>query len=135
MLRAINSRIYFSQVKPNILLTGIQPTGELHIGNYLGSVINMLKYQRDSTYQQRYLMVADYHSLTTALVYDHSKISFNSKIGQDTISMAKVLLASGVDTSKMCLFVQSQVSAHCELTWILSCLGPQHWLNTMIQYK
>lgn len=45
------------------------------------------------------------------------------------------MIASGVDISKVCLFVQSKISAHAELAWILSCLGPQHWLNTMIQFK
>jgi tryptophanyl-tRNA synthetase len=134
-MRVLATRHFLSQTRPNVLLTGIQPTGELHIGNYLGSVINMLKYQEDNTYQRKYLMIADYHSLTTATIYEHSKISFNNSIGKDTLEMAKVLLASGVDPDKMCLFVQSQVPAHCELTWILSCLGPQHWLNTMIQYK
>ena len=49
--------------------------------------------------------------------------------------MAKLLVSSGIEKEKMCLFIQSQVPQHAELTWILSCLGPEHWLNTMIQYK
>jgi tryptophanyl-tRNA synthetase len=134
-MRILAGRSSFGSLKPNILLTGIQPTGNLHIGNYLGSVTNMLQLQNSELYAQRYLMIADYHSLTTAFSYEHSTIKFNSQIGADTLEIAKVLLASGVDTSKMCLFVQSQVPAHLELTWILSCLGPQHWLNTMIQFK
>lgn len=80
-------------------------------------------------------MIADYHSLTTALSHEHAKLTFNNQIGKDTFFMAKLLLASGVDHKKMCLFVQSQVSAHCELAWILSCISPQFWLNSMIQYK
>jgi tryptophanyl-tRNA synthetase len=80
-------------------------------------------------------MIADYHALTTSLSSQHSSLSLASTLSADTISMARVLLASGVDTSRMCLFVQSQVPAHCELTWIFSCLGPMYWLNTMIQFK
>ena len=132
----VNIRSFlFSQIKTNILLTGIQPTGELHIGNYLGSVTNMLKLQQNPNFEQKYLMIADYHSLTTNFTYDHSKINYNHSIGQNSFQMAKLLIAAGIDLNKMCLFIQSQVPAHCQLAWIFSCLGPQHWLNTMIQYK
>lgn len=97
---------------PSILLTGIQPTGDLHIGNYLGAVINMLKLQDSPQYAQRYLMIADYHSLTTAFAQDHGTTKYAGKIGYDSLHMAKVLLGSGVRPESMCLFVQSQVSAH-----------------------
>lgn len=96
-MRLFNTRTLFSQTKKNTLLTGIQPTGELHIGNYLGSVTNMLKFQKESCYERKYLMIADFHSLTTSLAYEHSTINFNERIGADTLSMAKVLLASGVN--------------------------------------
>lgn len=59
----------FCQAKRSTLLTGIQPTGDLHIGNFLGSVTNMLKLQQDPSYHRKYLMIADFHSLTTALAY------------------------------------------------------------------
>ncbi len=80
-------------------------------------------------------MIADYHSLTTSLSHEHSKAVYNFHIGQDTFNIAKTLLACGVDINKTTLFVQSHVSAHTELSWILSCISPQHLLNTMIQYK
>ena len=80
-------------------------------------------------------MIADYHALTTAITNQHGSISINQRLASDTLSMARLLIASGIDPKKMCIFVQSQVPAHCELTWIFSCLGPQFWLNTMIQYK
>jgi tryptophanyl-tRNA synthetase len=57
-------------------------------------------------------MIADYHSLTTALTYDHNIISYNENVGRDSIQMAKVLLSSGIDKEKMCLFIQSQVPQH-----------------------
>lgn len=80
-------------------------------------------------------MLADYHSLTVALNYDHSVMSFNNAIGSDSFKMAKTLLACGVDPEKITLFVQSQVPQHFELAWILNCICPQHWLKSMIQYK
>lgn len=129
------SKALFSLSKRSVLLTGIQPTGNLHIGNYLGSVTNMLKLQENEEFSHKYLMIADYHSLTTAFTYDHDNIKYNNNIRHDTVAMAKLLLSSGIDRKKMCLFVQSQVPQHAELTWIFSCIGPQHWLNTMIQYK
>lgn len=58
-------------------------------------------------------MIADYHSLTTNFTYDHSKINYNHSIGQNSFQMAKLLIAAGIDLSKMCLFIQSQVPAHC----------------------
>jgi|LakMenEpi03Aug12_release.lakeMendotaPanAssembly.Ray.scaffolds.fasta_scaffold3772287_1 tryptophanyl-tRNA synthetase len=74
---SFTNRYFYSQPHIKRLLTGIQPTGELHIGNYLGSITNMLKYQADPSYAERYLMIADYHSLTTAFTYNHSKITYN----------------------------------------------------------
>lgn len=112
-MKSFINRCFYSQNYTKRLLTGIQPTGELHIGNYLGSITNMLKYQADPAYAERYLMVADYHSLTTAFTYDHSKITYNYGIGRDSFQMAKILLAAGIDPSKMCLFIQSQVPSHC----------------------
>jgi len=129
------SRALYSQHRGNTLLTGIQPTGDLHIGNYLGAVNSILQLQATQQYQQQYLMIADYHALTTAISNNHGSLSISNTLANDTISMARVLIASGIDPHKMCLFVQSMVPAHCELTWIFSCLGPQFWLNTMIQYK
>jgi tryptophanyl-tRNA synthetase len=134
-MSTLAARRCFSSAKRSVLLTGIQATGDLHIGNYLGAVKNMLQLQEEAAYHQKYLMIADYHSLTTALSHEHSKMTFNERIGADTFEMAKVLLASGVDPKRMCVFVQSQNPAHCELAWIFSCIAPEHWLNNMIQYK
>jgi tryptophanyl-tRNA synthetase len=80
-------------------------------------------------------MIADYHSLTTGLNYDHGVIKYNNRIREDTLEMAKVLIASGVDSKQICFFVQSQVPSHLELAWIFNCISPQHWLNKMIQFK
>ena len=56
-------------------------------------------------------------------------------IGDETLEMALSLIACGIDHNKSTLFVQSQVPQHAELTWLLSCIAPHNWLNTMIQYK
>jgi tryptophanyl-tRNA synthetase len=84
-MRMLLSKGSYCFSKSNILLTGIQPTGNLHIGNYLGSVTNMLKLQEEENFSKKYLMIADYHSLTTAIAYDHNNISYNSSIGKDTL--------------------------------------------------
>ena len=57
-------------------------------------------------------MIADYHSLTTALHYDHDHIKFNNMIGEDSLKMAKLLISSGIQQEKICLFIQSQVPQH-----------------------
>jgi tryptophanyl-tRNA synthetase len=120
---------------PPILLTGLQPTGHLHLGNYFGSVHNVLKYQQDPTFSKRFLFIADLHSLTTAFTAEHDMIVYNGRIGKDSFEMVKTLLACGVDVEKTTLFVQSHVPEHSELAWILSCFANQHALNFMVQYK
>lgn len=72
----------------------------------------MLQLQSSEEYSSRFLMIADYHSLTTALHYDHDNIKFNNKIGEDSLKMAKLLISSGIQQEKMCLFIQSQVPQH-----------------------
>ena len=78
------------------VFTGIQPTGNIHIGNYLGSIKNILKLQR--IYDKLYLCVVDYHALTNKFVKDHSTISFDKdKLEKDTLDMYSTLLACGVN--------------------------------------
>lgn len=115
------------------VFTGIQPTGSLHIGNYLGSIRNIVRLQQQ--YSKVMLCIVDHHAITTRFVQDHDQLSYRSKLAEETIAMAEVLLACGVDPSRTILFVQSHVPAHAELCWLLSCVGPQSWLNFMVQYK
>ncbi len=105
-------------------LSGVQPTGELHIGNYLGAVKNWISYQ--SQYDCIFF-IADYHALTVP----YKAREFQKCI----ISVAATLLAAGIDPEKSILFVQSQVPEHTELTWILACLTPIGELERMTQYK
>ena len=66
------------------MLTGLQPTGSLHLGNYFGSVVNVLKYQNNPDFQKRFVFIADLHSLTNAFKTDHDSIKLDTDIGKDT---------------------------------------------------
>jgi tryptophanyl-tRNA synthetase len=104
------------------VLSGIQPTGSPHIGNYLGALKNWAKIQYD--YDSIYCIV-DLHAIT---VYQNPK-ELNDKIQQ----LAGILLAIGID--KKSLVLQSRVPEHAELAWLLTCVTPVGWLERMTQYK
>jgi tryptophanyl-tRNA synthetase len=104
------------------VLSGIQPTGSPHIGNYLGALKNWAKIQYD--YDSIYCIV-DLHAITA---YQNPK-ELNAKIQQ----LAGILLAIGID--KKSLVLQSRVPEHAELAWLLTCVTPVGWLERMTQYK
>src|SRR3989344_2138316 len=106
------------------LLTGIQPSGALHIGNYLGAVKQIVKLQGD---YETYVMIADLHALTTP--------QDPQKYQRQILNLAAILIASGLDTQKTTLFVQSAIPAHTQLAWIFSTLTPIGELERMTQYK
>ncbi|XP_004291161.1 PREDICTED: tryptophan--tRNA ligase, mitochondrial [Fragaria vesca subsp. vesca] len=106
------------------IVSGVQPTGTIHLGNYLGAIRNWITLQ--NTYDTLFFIV-DLHAIT--LPYDAQQLS---KATRDT---AALYLACGVDTSKASVFVQSHVRAHVELMWLLSSVAPVGWLNRMIQFK
>ncbi|PON71360.1 Tryptophan-tRNA ligase [Trema orientale] len=106
------------------IVSGVQPTGSIHLGNYLGAIKNWISLQ--NTYETLFFIV-DLHAIT--LPYDAQKLS---KATRDT---AAIYLACGIDTSKASVFVQSHVRAHVELMWLLSSATPVGWLNRMIQFK
>ena len=106
------------------ILSGIQPSGELHIGNYLGAVKNWVELQK--TYECIYF-IADYHAITGS--YEPADLR------RRTRQMAVSLLASGLDPAKSTLFVQSMVPEHTELTWIFSSVTPVGELERQTQYK
>ncbi|KAM1312926.1 hypothetical protein ACFX2F_017022 [Malus domestica] len=112
-----------SSVKKRIV-SGVQPTGSIHLGNYLGAIRNWILLQ--NTYDTLFFIV-DLHAIT--LPYDAQQLS---KATRDT---AALYLACGVDTSKASVFVQSHVRAHAEMMWLLSSVTPVGWLNRMIQFK
>ena len=112
------------QIKTQKIFSGIQPTGELHIGNYLGAIKQFVEFQHkiDSIF-----CVVDYHSLTE---------DFDPKIKQEQIINTAIdYLACGIDPEKSILFVQSHVTGHTELAWILNCITPIAELERMTQYE
>jgi tryptophanyl-tRNA synthetase len=106
------------------VLSGIQSTGNLHLGNYLGAIRNWVEGQ--SQYEN-YLFVADLHAITVP--HNPAELSAN------TYTLAALYLACGLDLNYSTIFVQSHVSAHSELTWLLNCITPLNWLEDMIQFK
>ena len=112
-------------MKP-ILVSGIQPTGRLHIGNYLGALQHFVELQ-DSGKYQCYFFIADLHSLTE---------SFDPKEKQNQIlNLTADFLAAGLDPKKSTIFLQSQIPAHSELAWILNTITPMGELSRMTQFK
>lgn len=107
-----------------IVFSGIQPTGDFHIGNYLGAIKH---WADDQDLYDSIFCVVDLHAIT---IYQEPQV-LRTKIRQ----AAGVLLACGIDPNKSLLFVQSHVHAHAELAWILNCVTPVGWLERMTQYK
>ena len=106
------------------VFSGMQPTGSLHLGNYLGAMINWIKMQE--THECIYCVV-DLHAITVW----QDPAELRQAIRQVTASY----IAAGLDPKKSILFNQSQVSAHAELAWIFNCVARLGWLNRMTQFK
>ncbi len=106
------------------VLSGIQPTGNLHLGNYLGAMKNFVDMQNE---YECFYMLADLHAITVKV--DPSSLKEN------IINTAAAFLASGIDPKKNVIFSQSSVTAHAELSWILNCVARVGWLNRMTQFK
>jgi tryptophanyl-tRNA synthetase len=106
------------------IFSGIQPSGELHIGNYLGAVKNWVQLQHQF---ESFFCIVDYHAITA--VYEPADLI------RRTQDMAIGLLASGIDPAKCTLFVQSQVPEHTELAWIFNTLTPFGELERQVAFK
>jgi tryptophanyl-tRNA synthetase len=112
-----------SKFQPRVF-SGVQPTGNLHLGNYLGAIVKFvaLQHQHECLY-----CVVDLHAITVA--QDPQELTRTIR------EVAAAFIASGVDPKKNIIFNQSQVSAHAELAWILGCTARIGWLNRMTQFK
>lgn len=106
------------------VFSGIQPTGNLHLGNYLGAIKNWVAGQDEKI---NYFCIVDLHSLTVP--QDPDDLRFQTR------SLAAWLLAAGIDPDKSTLFIQSHVRAHAEGCWLLNCITPLGWLQRMTQFK
>jgi tryptophanyl-tRNA synthetase len=108
-----------------IIFSGIQPSGNLHIGNYLGSVRNWVNIQNEV--KKCFFCVVDLHAIT---VWQDPQM-----LADKTREIAAIYLASGIDSKTSTLFVQSHVSEHAQLAWILNCVARVGWMNRMTQFK
>lgn len=106
------------------ILSGIQTTGNLHLGNYLGAIRNWVQLQME---YDSYLFMADLHAITVP--HDPEQLAAN------TYAVAATYLACGIDPEQATVFVQSHLSAHSELAWLFNCITPLNWLERMIQFK
>ena len=111
-------------MKKELVFSGVQPTGNLHLGNYLGALKNFVSLQK---LKNCLYCVVDLHAITT---FQNPK-DLNSNILETTAGF----LASGLDSDKSIIFNQSSVSGHAELAWILNCVCRVGWLNRMTQFK
>ena len=107
-------------------LSGIQPTGNLHLGNYLGAIRNWVRMQ-DGMPGEKLYFLADLHAITVH--NDPAELTANTR------EMAAALMAAGIDPEKAILFNQARVPAHAELAWLLFCTARIGWLNRMTQFK
>jgi tryptophanyl-tRNA synthetase len=108
------------------IFSGVQPTGNLHLGNYLGAIKNFVKLNDDKE-NRCVFCVVDLHAIT--INQDPKELNNNIR---ETVA---TFVACGIDPKKSIIFNQSQVSAHSEVAWILSCIARMGWLNRMTQFK
>ncbi len=108
------------------IFSGVQPTGNLHLGNYLGAIKNFVELNNDNE-NECIFCVVDLHAITVK----QDKEQLKNNIRETTATF----IASGIDPNKSIIFNQSKVHAHAEGSWILSCMSPMGWLNRMTQFK
>ncbi len=109
-----------------VLISGIQPSGKLHLGNYLGALKNFVELQNSDKYDC-YFFIADYHSLTEDFTPKEKKAQIKDLVAS--------YLAAGLDPEKSTIFLQSEVGATTELMWVLSAIAPFGELRRMTQFK
>ena len=110
------------------VFSGVQPTGNLHLGNYLGAIVNFVKMQE--THDCLYCVV-DMHALTQPVEVWGGP----AELARNTREVTAAFIASGIDPKKHIVFNQSQVHEHAELAWIFNCVARIGWLNRMTQFK
>ena len=108
----------------NRIFSGVQPTGDLHLGNYLGAIKNFVSLQEK---YECFFCVVDLHAIT---VWQDPL-----ELAQKTRGITAAFIASGIDPDKNVLFAQSQVPQHSQLAWIFNCVARMGWLNRMTQFK
>jgi len=138
------------KVRTRRILSGVQPTGSLHLGNYLGAIKQWVEFQNTGKFadaedldgksfddekkdedveivNENFFCVVDLHAITVP--------QDPSELEESTLASAALYIAAGIDPEKSKIFVQSHVPAHSELAWLLNCATPMNWLERMIQFK
>lgn len=110
------------------ILSGIQPTGKVHLGNYVGAVRNWVGLQTPE--HETFYSIVDLHALTSGVTSNE-----NESVASSSLETAATMLACGIDPTRSTVFRQSRVPAHCELMWVLACHTPLGWLNRMTQVR
>ena len=110
------------------VFSGVQPTGNLHLGNYLGAIVNFVKLQLQETHHCIYCVV-DLHAITVPVPGGPDELRRNTR------EVTAAFIASGIDPRKQIIFNQSQVAEHAELAWVFNCVARLGWLNRMTQFK
>ncbi len=110
--------------KKKLAFSGVQPTGNLHLGNYLGALKNFVSLQKE---MECIYCVVDLHAITVFQKPD--------ELRNNVLETVASFLATGLDSEKSIIFNQSAVSGHAELAWILNCVSRMGWLNRMTQFK
>ncbi len=111
-------------INKKLVFSGVQPTGNLHLGNYLGALKNFVALQQETNC---IYCVVDLHAITT--------FQNPSVLRNNTLETTASFLATGLDPNKSIIFNQSSVSSHSELAWIFNCVSRMGWLNRMTQFK
>ena len=110
--------------KKKLVFSGVQPTGNLHLGNYLGALKKFESLQKE---MECIYCVVDLHAITV--------FQKPNELSNNVLEIAASFLAAGIDPNKSIIFNQSAVSGHSELAWILNCVSRIGWLNRMTQFK
>ncbi|MDU1411300.1 MAG: tryptophan--tRNA ligase [Clostridium sp.] len=110
--------------KKKVILSGIKPSGDLTLGNYLGAIKNWVKLQNE---YDCYFFIADLHAITVKQV--------PAELRKRTLEVLAIYIAAGIDPDKNTMFIQSHVPAHCEASWLLTCNSYMGELGRMTQYK
>ena len=111
-------------IKKKLVFSGVQPTGNLHLGNYLGALKNFVLLQKE---MKCIYCVVDLHAITV--------FQKPTELTNNVLETTASFLAAGIDPTKSIIFNQSSISGHAELSWILNCISKIGWLNRMTQFK